>query len=69
MKYRASRNAEQLLSLCCGKQKDGEAIKELGGREGGFWFFSFRSIVLEQESLTLTHSNLIISVIGCITDV
>lgn len=69
MKYRASWNTEQLLSLYCGKQKDGEAIKELGGRGGGFWFFSFRSRVLEQESLTLTHSNLIISVIVCITDI
>lgn len=38
-------NSEQFLSLCCGKQKDREAIKELVGREGGFWFFSrIRSI-------------------------
>ena len=49
-------NSEQFLSLCCGKQKDREAIKELVGREGGFWFFSLRSRVLEPESLTLAHS-------------
>ena len=37
-------------------EKDREAIKELAGREGGFWFFSLGSRVLELESLTLACS-------------
>lgn len=48
IKYKVPCIAEQLLNMCWGKGKDGEAMKELGGREDGlclfFKFFSIQSI-------------------------
>lgn len=61
------------LDLVLGETEGWEAIKELGGKERGFCFFSsfnsFGSRVLEQENLTLALSNLIISVIICIVSI
>lgn len=72
IKYKVPCIAEQLLNMCWGKGKDGEAMKELGSGKVVYVYFlsSFRSRVLEQENLTLALNNLIISisVIFCITD-